>query len=293
MLTGPEVAPASDMARVLLACLLVGAGCGGGELVGGSGVDADVGTGGAGGSAGPDAGGGSGGSGGIGGNAGTGGSGGTAGSGGTGGSGGMAGGGGGMGGTGGNAGDPGGPTIGSFTGGSNCSTSVVRGISIQIADEIECMAPGSFGSFAEGNGITFSGSAVLPFLAPDAITDLQAVAASSPIQINSAFRTVAQQYLLYEWFQQGRCGIAAAATPGNSNHETGRAVDLANWSAVVSVMSNHGWAHDVPGDDVHFDHLASPDLRGMDVHAFQRLWNRNHPNDLISEDGAYGSTTAA
>jgi hypothetical protein len=31
----------------------------------------------------------------------------------------------------------------------------------------------------------------------------------------------------------------------------------------------------------------------MDVHAFQRLWNRNHPSDTIAEDGAYGPMTAA
>ena len=49
----------------------------------------------------------------------------------------------------------------------------------------------------------------------------------------------------------------------------------------------------MPGDEVHFDHLSSPDLRGYDVLAFQRLWNRNHPEDLIDEDGLYGPQTAA
>ena len=29
-------------------------------------------------------------------------------------------------------------------------------------------------------------------------------------------------------------------------------------------------------------------LRGADVLAFQRLWNRNHPGDAIDEDGLYG-----
>ena len=113
------------------------------------------------------------------------------------------------------------------------------------------------------------------------------------VQVNSAFRTVAQQYLLYQWNQLGRCGITAAATPGRSNHESGRAVDLANYSSVISVMSAHGWAHDVAGDPVHFDHLSSPDLRGKDVLAFQRLWNRNNPRDRIAEDGVYGPQTAA
>ena len=44
-----------------------------------------------------------------------------------------------------------------------------------------------------------------------------------------------QQYLLYRWFQLGRCGITAAAVPGNSNHESGRAIDVGNheaWAAI-------------------------------------------------------------
>jgi hypothetical protein len=44
---------------------------------------------------------------------------------------------------------------------------------------------------------------------------------------------------------------------------------------------------------VHFDHLASPDIRGADVLAFQRLWNRNAPDDPITEDGSYGPMTEA
>ena len=58
-------------------------------------------------------------------------------------------------------------------------------------------------------------------------------------------------------------------------------------------MASHHWAHDVPGDPVHFDHLTSPDNRGKDVRAFQRLWNRNHPSDKITVDGDYGPATAA
>ena len=110
--------------------------------------------------------------------------------------------------------------------------------------------------------------------------------------VNSGYRTVAQQYLLYRWFREGRCGITAAALPGRSNHESGRAVDLQNWSSRVTTMRNHHWSHDVPGDPVHFDHLSSPDNRGRDVKAFQRLWNRNHPSDTISTDGVYGPQTA-
>jgi hypothetical protein len=172
----------------------------------------------------------------------------------------------------------------------SCTTAVVIGLSSQIADEVGCMSPNSLVRFAAGSGISITSNAVLPYLAANAKADLMAV---GNVQINSAFRTVAQQYLLLQWFNLGRCGITAAAAVGRSNHESGRAVDVANYSTRVTAMANRGWAHDVAGDPVHFDHLSSPDIRGKDTLAFQRLWNRNHPTDKISEDGAYGPQTEA
>jgi hypothetical protein len=176
---------------------------------------------------------------------------------------------------------------------STCSTATVIGLSKQIADEIGCASPTGLVSFAAGGNMQITSNAVLPYLSATGKTDLMAVSANNVDKINSAFRTVAQQYLLYRWYQLGRCGITAAATPGNSNHESGRALDLANYSSLVSAMGAHGWSHDVPGDPVHFDHLSSPDIRGRDVLAFQKLWNRNHPDDAIDEDGLYGPQTEA
>lgn len=176
-----------------------------------------------------------------------------------------------------------------------CSTSVVIELSRQIAEEVICLEPDAFGSFQQGDGIVFSGGAVLPYLAHDAIDDLQAAVAArgGELRINSGFRTVVQQYLLRAWYERGRCGITAAAPPGQSNHESGRALDIGNYGEWSGALAGHGWDQTVPGDDVHFDHLASPDIRGYDVLAFQRLWNRNHPGDLIDEDGLYGQQTAS
>ena len=168
-------------------------------------------------------------------------------------------------------------------------------LSIQIAEEVDCLMPGQLVAFEPGPVIDFAGSAVLPYLASGGRDDLGAAAdeaAGRTIQITSAFRTVVQQYLLRRWFELGRCGITAAALPGQSNHETGRALDVSNYSAWITTFAAHDWDHTVPGDPVHFDHLASPDLRGVDVLAFQRLWNRNAPDDPIAEDGAYGTMTA-
>lgn len=195
------------------------------------------------------------------------------------------------------------PTLGSGIGAatvgdyetSTCTTAVVLELSRQIAAEVGCLVPGELVPFAEGNGVRFVGAAVLPYASEDGRADLLAAVAAgggTTLDLTSAYRTVAQQYLLYRWYQLGRCGIPVAATPGTSNHESGRAIDVDNWEDWLTVLPAHGWAHDVPGDDVHFDHLASPDLRGTDVLAFQRLWNRNHPAAAIDEDGAYGPMTA-
>ncbi|HVZ23914.1 MAG TPA: M15 family metallopeptidase, partial [Vicinamibacterales bacterium] len=184
-------------------------------------------------------------------------------------------------------------TVGSYTNSTGCSTSVVIGLSKQIAQEAGCENPNSFVSFQGASGITLASSAVLPYLVKDARDDLKTVAASNSLTVTSALRTLAQQYLLYEWYLQGRCGITAAATVGNSNHEGGRAVDLSNYSTRISAMAAHGWAHDVSGDPVHFDHTASADDRSQDTHAFQVLWNLNHPGDQITVDGIYGPQTEA
>jgi hypothetical protein len=175
---------------------------------------------------------------------------------------------------------------------STCSTVPVRGLSMQIAEEVRCLAPGMLVPFEETSTIRFASAAVLPYLEAETAEALKKAAPSlGTITINSGLRSVAQQYLLYRWRQARRCGIRAAAAPGRSNHETGRALDLANSSAARRTMVNGGFSA-LRSDPVHFDHLRSPDLRDLGVEAFQRLWNRNHPGDQITEDGLYGPETA-
>ncbi len=175
----------------------------------------------------------------------------------------------------------------------SCSTSVVLGLSLQIADEVNCMMPGQLAKFTPTANIVFASQAVLPYLDLEAQAALTKAAVGTTIRINSAFRTVAQQYLLRRWKDLGRCGITAAALPGRSNHESGRALDVANYATVGSRLRANGWDDNVAGDAVHFEHLSSADIRGADVQAFQRLWNRNNPTDLIAEDGDYGPNTEA
>ncbi len=183
-------------------------------------------------------------------------------------------------------------TVGDYTNDTGCSTAVVIGLAEQVAQQAGC-DNNSWVSFAGAPGITLASNAVLPYLVQDAAADLQAVAANNSLDVTSALRTLAQQYLLYEWFEQGNCGITAAATVGNSNHEGGRAVDLDNYDERISAMADYGWEHDVPGDPVHFDHTASDDDRSQDTRAFQELWNANNPSDQIGVDGEYGPQTEA
>lgn len=183
----------------------------------------------------------------------------------------------------------------SVGGAGGCSTFVVDGLSKQLIAEQNCIRPNALVSFAGKKGISI-GSNVYPYLEPKAATALESAATTAGLSINSAFRTVAQQYLLYHWYQTGQCGISLAAVPGNSNHETGIAVDVGNYSSVIGTMANHGWSHSYPSSDpVHFDYTAGGtiDLRAESVLAFQKLWNLNNPGDKIAEDGSYGPQTGA
>jgi len=183
----------------------------------------------------------------------------------------------------------------SVGGAGGCSTFVVDGLSKQLIAEQNCIRANALVSFAGKKGLSI-GSNVYPYLEPKAATGLEAAGVSSTISVTSAFRTIAQQYLLYHWYQTGQCGISLAAVPGNSNHETGIAVDVSNYSSEIGNMSNHGWTHSYPSSDpVHFDYTAggTTDLRSESVLAFQKLWNLNNPGAKIAEDGDYGPMTAA
>jgi hypothetical protein len=169
-----------------------------------------------------------------------------------------------------------------------CSTSGVTKLSEQLVAVQMCLSPGTFVPFTPHAGVTLTSTKIHAYLLATARDALWAAAAKQPVQVNSAFRTLADQFVLY---YSSACGLAA--TPGNSNHETGRAVDLENWSAALSAMTAAGCTHPYPGtDDVHFD-CPGADHRSDSILAFQKLWNLNNPGDLLVEDGDYGPQTEA
>ncbi len=174
-----------------------------------------------------------------------------------------------------------------------CSTAVVRGLSEQLVEEIECMRPGTMGRIDGAPGITL-GSSVFPFVQKPAAEALRGAAAVRSLTVNSALRTTVQQFVLYTWYRRGRCTsvVSLAAPPGRSNHEAGLAVDISEYSAVKAAMTARGFRWLGGNDPVHFDYVAGGiDLRYQSVLAFQRLWNRNHPGARIAEDGAWGPAT--
>lgn len=177
----------------------------------------------------------------------------------------------------------------------SCTTTSVKGLSVQLIAEIQCLQPGSFTELQIPN--TTLGSAVFPYLQTPAAAALAKVAAARNVKlsINSATRSLPQQFLLYSWYKQGRCGIGLAATPGNSNHESGLAVDVDDNAAWRTAFESNGFKWLGSSDPVHYDYKGpgTVDMDGLSVYAFQRLWNRNHPEDKIAEDKSYGTDTAA
>jgi hypothetical protein len=180
---------------------------------------------------------------------------------------------------------------------SSCTTTSVKGLSVQIVGQMNCIVPNAMAEVPERPNASF-GAAVFPYMQSPAKDALVAALDANPgtsMTVNSMFRTVAQQYLLYLWSQQGKCGIGLAATPGNSNHESGLAIDISQYSTWQAPLEAQGFEWFGSSDAVHFDY-AGPgieDLKGYDVLAFQMLWNQNHPNDPITEDGDYGPATEA
>lgn len=178
-----------------------------------------------------------------------------------------------------------------------CSTSQIAALSVQIIGQGNCIEPGAFSELIPTANVTF-GSAVLPYLEEPARDALAAALDENPgtaMQINSMLRTVAQQYLLYQWYLAGTCGIGLAASPGSSNHETGLAIDIQQYDTWRTILEAKGFSWLGAGDPVHFDYEGpgAIDHRDLGVMAFQQLWNENHPEDVIDEDGIYGPMTEA
>ena len=176
---------------------------------------------------------------------------------------------------------------------SSCpSTIILKGLNDQLFAELNIIAPGKLVKIDDLN-VTL-GSAVIPFVGgPTAKARLKAAIDKRGVKlsINSAYRTFAQQYLLFRLknFGPNGCGITAVAKPGTSNHESGLALDINDALTWKPFLAVQGWRWFGPKDLPHYDFIAGgTDLRSLGIKAFQSLWNKNNPKDLLKVDGKLG-----
>lgn len=174
----------------------------------------------------------------------------------------------------------------------SCTTASVDGLSRQIIAQARCIKPNAFVPLPSRPNLVIA-SQVFPYLELEARDKLVKALDSKPnvkMTINSALRTVAQQYLVWRWSATKRCGVPLATPPGESNHEIGIALDIAEAGTWRPALEAHQFKWLGPSDRVHFDYKggrSAPSGSVTDVLAFQKLWNRNHPDDKINEDGRY------
>jgi N-acetylmuramoyl-L-alanine amidase len=174
---------------------------------------------------------------------------------------------------------------------SGAGTVIVNALSQQLIYQINLIVPNALVSFDDLN--VELGDAAFPFVPPAGKEALRKAIEKRGVKmvVNSAYRTLAQQMLLYNDRHNNGNPVAA---PGRSNHQSGLALDIEDRDGWEDYLSPLGW-EPLAGDPPHVDYQGSGarDLRGTTILAFQQLWNKNHPNNKIDEDGDFGPATEA
>ncbi|MBD0346280.1 MAG: peptidoglycan-binding protein [Coleofasciculus sp. Co-bin14] len=176
-----------------------------------------------------------------------------------------------------------------------CSTALVKELSLQVIDEMNLLIPNVLVSFDDLD-VSGNDATVNFFLQPKAKDALRRAInrRGVTLRLNSAYRTVVQQHILFSW--RGSSCVGIAATPGKSNHEDGLAIDIPDFAAWKSALEAEGWQHFGDGDPVHFTFMGGgvrDDIGDIGVEAFQILWNKQNPADQIEVGTGYGPQTAA
>jgi Putative peptidoglycan binding domain/D-alanyl-D-alanine carboxypeptidase len=190
------------------------------------------------------------------------------------------------------------PTVGNIVksrADGRCSTADVKGLSLQIIDEMNLLIPNILVSFDDLD-VSGNEATVNFFMQPKAKDALRRAIRrrGATLRLTSAYRTVVQQHLLFSWL--GTSCVKKAAQPGKSNHEDGFAIDTPDWHVWQSALEAEGWDWFGHSDEVHFTYIGGgvrDDIGDIGVKAFQTLWNKHNPGDPIKVDGLYGSKTAA
>ena len=177
---------------------------------------------------------------------------------------------------------------------SDCSTTEVRGLSSQILHQLHCDHPGVIEEINSIEELCMP-SALLPYLHKNATVALKTALGKSTksFVITSSLRTVAEQYLLYQWSSNSICGHSQPEDrPGRSDYMKGVAFDVEQYDQFKSFVSASQFQWQGNANPTKF--LFSPstfDVQRALTQSFQKLWNINHPTEKVVEDGLYGSQT--
>lgn len=176
-----------------------------------------------------------------------------------------------------------------------CSTGGLRGLNNQTIWVMRKLKPGCLQRI-EHPKLSLEPE-VLPLMQSAAARALIKFADNLPtgsrISINSVFRPIAAQCLIWDWYCNKKCGIPLAAKPGRSPHGSGLAIDIDEPYKWLPELAKYGFFHTYPNDAPHFDYggTGTEDLRALGIRAFQRLWNLANPHSQIGEDGTMGDRT--
>ena len=167
---------------------------------------------------------------------------------------------------------------------SGCTTSVCRTLDKQIIAELQVLTNNKLVAIRPRNGLVFAEN-LHAYLDESAEATLGKLNYSKNLYLNSCYRTVAQQLILYQNAES--CGLVAAK-PGTSNHQSGLAIDINDSHYWKGQLSDLGWNKLGSFDDMHFD-FPGVDLRRLSIKAFQVLANKN--NYVLDTDGELGAKT--
>ncbi|MEL6494898.1 MAG: peptidoglycan-binding protein [Cyanobacteria bacterium J06623_7] len=172
-----------------------------------------------------------------------------------------------------------------------CSTSACNALSQQLIHQMNVMSPNTLVTFDNLN-VSLK-SAAFPYVqAPAKAALAKAIQERGrTMTVNSGYRTIAQQLLLFNWGRS--CGYPVVARPGRSNHQSGLAIDINDHAGWKPYLEKHGWRWFGARDRVHFDYVGAgaKDIRQATMKAFQQLWNNNNPGDKLQVDGVWGKNT--